>query len=312
MIDSIKLFTTDTSIVDIKHLEDKYGFNTLNANNGYFSHSFKINNISIKIDNHGLHIEGSAPKYLNNNNVKTLKLNQILPFTTKLSEDLGFDVTGLTITKIDITDNIVLPNNTFIYKRYFGHCRYFQKIEYEYNGILYRNGTRSITIYDKTLEMLNTRVQIPDTYANLNLLRIEYGITKRVRDHLGDGIVTMHDLTTPENYLLLVDKWEYMFNQIHKISFQPTVAMPYVPGMHPREYYTIVGVQANGGITKTKADIEEGILLGHFTERVGKHHIDNIIEYQNKYSRLSDGAFTDRKEELISCFNQKVKENKNI
>ena len=77
MIDSIKLFTTDTSIIDYKHLEDKYGLDTLNTNNGYFSQNSKINNISIKIDNYGLHIEGSAPKYLNKNNVKSkIKIGQ--------------------------------------------------------------------------------------------------------------------------------------------------------------------------------------------------------------------------------------------
>jgi hypothetical protein len=135
---------------------------------------------------------------------------------------------------------------------------------------------------------------------------------KRRKDHLGESITTLHDLTIPENYLLLVDKWDNMFDQIQKISFQPTLAMPYKPGMHPMEYYSLLGVKENGGMAKTRADINEGIALGYFTKRIGRTCIKNLNKYQDKLNSLSDGDHQDRKEELIDKFKQKVRGNKKI
>jgi hypothetical protein len=312
MIDSIKLFSKDVNYCDLAFLEEKYGLNYIESNDGYYSYSTQIDNISIKIDNNGTHIEGSAPKYLNKNNIETLKYSQVDAFISSLSDATGSDVSALIITRIDITDNIHVANSPIMYKRHLGKCRYFQRVDYELNGVQYVNKTRKHTFYDKLLEQKNTGVAIPKEYESKNLLRYEVSIMKRRKDHLGEKITTLNDLTVSENYLLLVDKWDYMFDQIEKISFQPTLAMPYRPGMHPMEFYSLLGVKENGGITKATADINENIALGHFTKRIGNNCIKNLNKYQDRYNSLSDGDYLDRKEELIAKFKQKVKENKNI
>ncbi len=312
MIDSIKLFSKDINQFDISFLEKKYGLNTIQTNDGYYRYSTQIGNINIKIDNNGFHLEGSAPKHINNNNIETLKFNQVDTFITSLNEAIGSDISGLTITRIDITDNIHVSNAPILYKRHLGNCRYFQRVDYEMNGVQYINNTRKHTFYDKLLEQRNNGILIPKQYDDKHLLRYEYSIMKRRKDHLGESITTLHDLTIPDNYLLLVDKWDNMFDQIHKISFQPTLAMPYKPGMHPMEYYALLGVKENGGMAKTRADINEGITLGYFTKRIGRTCLKNLNKYQDKLNGLNDCDHQDRKEELIDRFKQKVRENKNI
>ena len=312
MIDSIKLFSKNINQIDIAFLEDKYGFNTIQSNDGYCKHSTQIGNINIKIDNYGFHLEGSAPKYLNNNNIETLKYNQVSTLISSLSDAVGFDTSGLIITRIDITDNISVANAPILYKKNLGNCRYFQRIDYELNGVQYVNNTRKHTFYDKIIEQQNKGISIPNQYNNLNLLRYEVSIMKRRKDHLGNSISTLDDLSIPENYLLLVDKWNYMFDQIQKVSNQPKLTMPYKPGMHPMEYISLQGVKENGGMEKTIADINEGITLGYYTKRIGKTCIKNLNKYEIRYNVLDDEESKDRKEELIDKFKQKVRENKNI
>ena len=312
MIDSIKLFSKNINQIDISFLESKYGLNTIQSNDGYYRYSTQIGNIIIKIDNNGFHLEGSAPKYLYNNNIETLKHSQIRTLINSLSESVGFDISGLTITRIDITDNIPVTNSPILYKKHLGNCRHLQRVDFEFNGLQYINDTRKLTFYDKLLEQQNKGISIPDKYRNINLFRYEYSIMKRRKDHLSDKISTLNDLTIPENYLILVDKWDYMFDQINKISFQPKLSMPYKPGMHPMEHITLLGVKENGGMAKTRDEINEGIMLGHFTKRIAKTYIKKLNKFQDKYNRLNGGDYQDRKEELIEMFKQKVKENRTI
>ena len=134
MFDTIKIFSPDATVIDINYIERKYGLETLKIET-YTSYTAKIKNIEFKLDDYGIHLEGSAPRFIHNHNIDTLKYHEVNNFVSTLSEAVGSDISGLTLTRLDITDNIVMSSPVKTYKRYFGSCKYFKKIDYEDNGV---------------------------------------------------------------------------------------------------------------------------------------------------------------------------------
>ena len=267
--------------------------------------------MKFRFDNYGIHIEGSAPTFMNNHNINTLKFNEIQDFIYRLSDALGTDISNYTISRLDTTDNIETDYSPRVYKKYLGRCDYFQKIDYEFNGIHYINGTRHLTLYDKVLEQLNKNMIIPPEFYSKNLLRFEYSVKKNCRYHLGENIKEVKDLLIPENFIFLIDKWEKMFNSIQKFEELNSVdsGFPYKQILKPREYINVAWADSIGGVFKAISLINEWEDLGYCSNRTSRTLRSNLMKYQNKYN-LVDSVNTDRKAELISKFQLKVEENR--
>lgn len=297
-------------MIDINFIDREYGLVPLNKPE-YSRYSTQIKNFQLWYDNYGVHLEGSAPRFLNGHNIETLKYHQLPDFISSLSDAVGTDVSGLTLSRLDITDNIELAYPPRHYKKYFGNCRYFEKVLYQYNGIQYLNTVRSHTLYDKLIEMSDNKRQIPEQYAGKNLLRYEYSIKGRRKEHL-KGINTLSDLTSQANYLTLIDRWQSMFDQIEKISHKTNVAMPYARGMKPRDHMQLFAAFNYGGIRETMENIDDWEDLGHFTRRQAITLKKNLNKFQRQYNRLSNAETVDPMDELLSKFKDKADNNRDM
>ncbi|RYE58441.1 MAG: hypothetical protein EOP48_03525 [Sphingobacteriales bacterium] len=311
MLCTLKLFTQFPHDVDLAFIESRYGKLTELTVNDYYSYKTNIKNFQFSYDSYGLHLEGSVPRFVHGNNINTLKYHEIEGFINAMSESVGFDVSTMTITRIDITDNIPVDRAPRVYKRFLGRCRYFQRTDYSNNGLNYVNNTRNLLFYDKLMEMENKGGFVPASLVGKNLLRYEYSIRKRRKDHLGQQIQTLADLLLPANYLTLIDRWEAMFHRIEKISYQTTMSMPYRPGMKVKDWLCLQGVQLHGGMEYALQNFEELEALGHITRRQYDYLRDNLIGHQNRYNALQN-APGDLKEELVQKLRALAEENKRM
>ena len=311
MIDSIKLYSKNVSQIDLEYLHNKFGIINLTTGS-YFRYSTVIKNMKLTYDSYGLHLEGSAATYLHGNNIKTLKYDEIQNFIDKLSEDVGFDISSFTITRIDITDNLELKYPPGTYKRFFGHCKYLSKTEFENNGLMYSNGIRKIVFYDKILEQTKKRVSVSDDMVGRNLLRIEYSIFEKCKEKLGSQIRVLSDLLIKENYLHLIDIWECMFNDVEILPPQPVDEMQYIKGMKPTDFLLITAAKELGGIEVVSALTKEWVQMGHTTAKIRKTTMNNIKDAQGLYNRLNIDHQTSRRDELLNKFKEKVLENRSM
>jgi hypothetical protein len=100
-----------------------------------------------------------------------------------------------------------------------------------------------------------------------------------------------------------------MFHQIEKLSVQSEIRKPYRLGIKPRDYFALIGAEANGGVIQAIEDIQDWQELGYITKSEARTIKRNLKDFQSRYNRLS--AFTENKRnELLSKFEQKVAENR--
>ncbi len=310
MIDTVKLFSKNINEIDLEYLENKYGLTTFSAKR-YERKCINIENFKLNVDNYGIHLQGSAPLFLRNNNIQTLKHHEIQDFITKLSDAMNLNVSNYTITRLDITENIETKYHPKIYKKHFGTCKYFQKVDYEFNGLQYINSVRHLTLYDKIIEQNNKIILIPNEYSDKNLLRFEYSIMKNNRFHLGESIKNINDLRIQENYLALIDKYEKMYNQIEKICDQPInrTSMDFRPGLKPRDYLALLGAHSIGGLSNAMAFIKELADKEYCSPRIARTVNFNLKNSQSQYNSLQVEK-EDTLDELNSKFKQKIQDNR--
>ena len=91
MIDTIKIYSKNIEDINLDYIENNYGLAT-HSKDEYNCFSTTINNMKFRFDNYGIHIEGSAPTFMKNNNINTLKFNEIQDFIYRLSDALGTDI----------------------------------------------------------------------------------------------------------------------------------------------------------------------------------------------------------------------------
>lgn len=310
MIDTIRLFSPNHSLIDLDYLNSKFGL-TQSTYDKYYAFTAQLRNLELKYNSYGILIEGSAASFLKGNNIDTLKYNEIPTFIGELNELIKCNISNFSISRIDITDNLEMQHCPRLYKRYLGKCRYFQKVDYSHNGVQYINKVRKVTFYDKLLEFENKNKTVPVNYFGKKLLRYEYSIMDNRKYHLAPNICTVNDLFVPENYITLIDVWERMFNQIEKISFEGSVQMPYKPDINYRDYLQMIGAQANGGLHRTLTEIEELEIDGLMTTRQSTYLRKALIKNTDTYNELSDNAIN-KKEELEYKLKSKANENRGI
>ena len=81
MIDTIKLYIRDIDHIDLSYIENNYTLTHLEVDD-YHSDTTMIKNMQFKCDNNGIHLEGSAPKFIKKNNIETLKFHEIPEFVS--------------------------------------------------------------------------------------------------------------------------------------------------------------------------------------------------------------------------------------
>lgn len=311
MIDYFKLYTNNLNLIDLDFLEDNIEDFKRVEDGGFIKYTGTKENISFLINDHGMFIKGSPATYYYGTNIKTLKHADLKGFIEKLSCDLNCDIKQFKVSRIDLTDNLEMEHSPILYKNYMGKCEYLQRVaDYEYNGLIYRNKSRDVLLYDKTIEMNAERKPIPIEYQNKNLWRYEYRIKKKMHKYMNSYFINgIDDLLRPDDFRNLVDVWEQMFKTIELINVDSLHQLPYNYTMNYEKYLMASGIIASGGIANVMQDLKEQskvytLPMREYYRKLKKYK--SVMEYYHKEYQLPVSL----NDELILKLELKAEENR--
>ncbi|MCW3108585.1 MAG: hypothetical protein JWQ09_3091, partial [Segetibacter sp.] len=179
----------------------------------------KVNNLMIFINDRGISIVGSLSAFYYGNNLYILN-RQTLPLAITLLEDtLDIPLLNARITRLDLTQNIILDHHPSAYLKYFGDSNFQQRLEHQ-NGVEHRNGERATLFYNKREDIDKKKKSIPVDLQGLNIGRFEVRLlgSKSVNRHMGTENLTLGDLCKPDIYNLMYQVWGKSFDAIEKIT----------------------------------------------------------------------------------------------
>ena len=166
-------------------------------------HTGRLDGLRVSVFGHGVKIEGSLPKYLTGQNVKSVSLNDIRSAVDTVGESLGLPIRDSIIRRIDIGETFPVSRIVPEYLNRFGDLLRCKRYEYaDRSSLLYKNSNRELIFYDKAAEVRksNSGASIPKEWIKNNLLRFE----KRYRK-TGEKVAALWNSTFVWR---LIDEWQ--------------------------------------------------------------------------------------------------------
>jgi hypothetical protein len=178
-----------------------------------------IGNMKVSKKPHGLYLTGSLAKYLHGENITPLTMAGVEAAIKKIELDTGLDLSKAVVSTVAVGYSYIVEKDTEKYLRLFGEmprCGMQPHIKSGRMGsVSYYTpvGSYKFIAYNKGGEVK----KIPPGYEDLNVLRLEYKITKRkgIRDRIGRDI-TAYDLFGKAIYEKLVGAYYTAYRSISK------------------------------------------------------------------------------------------------
>lgn len=218
MVDSVRIWIDEGEIRG-KDLMAEIPVNLENVDyhqrsNGMDSLRGNLKNMRVSVNERGVSISGSIPKFVYGHNLIVPNQNDISEALKECSDCLGIDVGKGKLMRLDIAGNIYTDYSPKIYYKYLGTTAYLERLEQKY-GLRYESTKRSISIYDKVKECQKRKVPIPDLWKGKEIFRFEYRLMKKPSNYLKKEI-TPFDLCQPEVINLLISQWKTAYSRINK------------------------------------------------------------------------------------------------
>lgn len=163
--------------------------------------------------------KGSLGKFYLNDNFQTLRRGDTQRAIEKLSDELHLPMNNAKVTRIDLGQTMSMSYPEEVYYKYLGIAPYFQRKE-QPNGIYYDNGNSTLSFYGKVKEQKNKGLLIPPMYNDMNLLRYEFRLKKRIAKSLRMSLVNASHLYEEDFYIELLEIWKKKYFSISKISMK--------------------------------------------------------------------------------------------
>lgn len=313
MIDFFGMYTKNLNLVDLGFLKKNVENFKEKTINGVVKYEGTVDNMKFYLTEHGLFVYGSPAKFTYGHNFQTLKHIDLVPFIERLSVRLNCDVRQMSLSRMDITDNLEMDHAPILYKRYMGNCQYLQRVgDYQHNGLNYQNGSREVVFYDKKIEARDKGTRIPPEYQDKNLWRYEYRLLENINSYLGGAVITrVDDLLDRDTYLHLIDAWEQMFYKIELVDVDAMRHVPYNPNLPYDVHLLACGIMNNGGLGVVLDDLQDQFYLGNLTARKLRYRKNKFKEAVEAY-RSANNLPQTRKDELLHKLQVKAEENRQL
>ncbi|WP_343660187.1 phage/plasmid replication protein [Chryseobacterium sp.] len=192
---------------------------------GNFKPTGMIRNMAVFINDEMIKIDGSIPKYFNNNNIENFDFRSFPIAIMLLSDELGVDLRNARVRRLDIAANFELENEVSDYFLRLYYLKYFQRDTSKRTTLRFysNSGRRNLVFYDKIKEfatknkkLIQEDTSFIDTFHNL--VRYEFMMQSNPSKILKIPDLRVKDLFEAENCKKALKLWFDMYNKIHKKS----------------------------------------------------------------------------------------------
>lgn len=230
------------------------------------AYSGSIENLRVKVNEFGVGIEGSLPKFLRGHNAKSLD-----PASTKLAIEKLCDVTHLPmheaqIHRLDFAESLSMEKPATAYYGFLGERKNMPRSEMGH-GLYYTNTLRQSVFYDKTKELIKSRTEVDPEILLQQLLRFEvrlYG-HKNICKYFNVPEMKVGMLCEPSFYRSMVSAWATEYDKIDKYADAPLFDDNVY--RKPSQFcaqITYRGIEAMGGYNKVMSIVKQAKSRGVF------------------------------------------------
>lgn len=286
-LDTVKITLHDS--VDCDLSKCVYLKPIFNRNTGIRSELYKLDNLSIMVNDGFLKIEGSLPKFYLGNNFDSIEIGEIKEAIEKIEDTLKVILKGAFVKRLDVAKTLIMDNPIECYYPYFGSYGTTLLTKHR-NSRYYNLIQKTLIFYDKIKE---SKV-IPEHWKGLFLLRYELRFLKAIHKQFKRSSIYVEDLYCPEFHSQYCDSWRNEFEKIHFIDLQlpesittPTELDKWIRGM---------GIEAVGGYDK----IMEVIDSINFEDRTQKYRTRKKIKELSQSDVMSNSLVQELKSKVFS------------
>lgn len=181
----------------------------------------KLDNLRVSVCCGGCYVVGSLAGYYNTNNIYPVDRGTTKRAITKISDDLGVDVSKAKVTSLEFGTVLLLNNKVSEYLKCLGEMSSkFNRCNVSSDTLYYKKGNKQNPVvyafYDKIKEVRTKGLSVPIGFESQHLLKYEI----RLKGHLARQL-KMEDIkasTLHDNffYQMLLDKWRDDYFAIEK------------------------------------------------------------------------------------------------
>lgn len=223
MIDTIKGYK-DLSEYDLCYSDFQHLSEIKSDENGNVSLQLQNFKITIKFQKGKaitIRFNGSLPKLFYGNNLAQIDWDNLTNAIDFLSDNLGFDISDATLTRVDFGINIILSKPIEQYLVCL--ISYPRKNHLEYKSSKkFFSGTSAVLFYDKIKEIKSRQkesiFQIPEILQRQQILRYEIQLKTPLNKIVNKDKFIFSDLLIKENQKKIQNKWIEMFEKTEKIN----------------------------------------------------------------------------------------------
>jgi len=196
--------------------------------------------------------EGSAPKFIYENNIAQVSPDDIRLVLEALSDSLSITLDDAKITRLDFGFNFVVRRPISYYIQAIQEFPRMQRVLYQGQTVSFRTSSRirEITFYDKLREMRKdlksreTFKALPDFIKDLSILRYEVKLLKCGRIEFVKKL-KFSDLTDPIFFSSLYENLSDTFSKLRIVDFE-FPSKSFVSHGWLKDFLAFIGLQKYG------------------------------------------------------------------
>lgn len=226
-----------------------------------------LDNLKVSVSNTGVSIkDGSLCKWFLGDNLQTMGRGDTERAIQKLSDTLHIPVDKARVTRLDVSQNIMVRYPVDVYLHHLGELKNSVRLV-EPNGIYYSQRLGRLCFYDKVKEQKNHKEPIPELYKHGHCLRYEQRYTSRLPRQLEVPEVTASLLYDEAFYCKLLQRWRDTYLNINKINDTEIN----ISAMRTKQQLYKMGVlsliERVGGVTQMLQQISDAQTTGKITKK---------------------------------------------
>lgn len=190
-----------------------------------YSISGRAGDYLLYLNDSGISMKGSLPKFLLPDNIHTLSRAGARDAIEKLSDEIHLPIKLAKVTRVDVSTVLPMKREPAEYYPLLGNKPHFQRLQATKNTLYYNTIKKQLIFYDKRVEAKVKGMIIPVGFEGANLMRVEVRFTERLQKQFNLTEVTGATLTDERFYIDMVKRWgkEYfLINKLKSVSIMDT------------------------------------------------------------------------------------------
>lgn len=171
--------------------------------------------MNTSVSNSGISIKGSICKSYLKDNFKTLTRQDTQRAIEQLADKLLLPIEQADVRRLDFAQSFIMQNKPEYYYNFLGTSNHYKRLE-QPKSIYYQNGGKTKLFYNKIAEGKNKGENIPEIWANQNILRYELRYKNRLPYHFNTSTLQAKELYKENFYIDMIDRWIIEYKAINK------------------------------------------------------------------------------------------------